>query len=253
LRPSPPHSVASSIDGPEGRRNWATSMSRWPGEIFVKNAGAQLRAACELRAEVLDRLALGREDEGLFSSRLPGPGLARQPGDARIGRQPALREPPQRGLVPRNLREEGRPRGQGGTQQPRLVAPCDRVRSRTRAQRALERRQVVPARIRGRSTGRATAREPADVGPTRRAGGRERLTLRQSFLEPLARRNLVGAQELEKAEEPVRVVLERRGGESSVCRSARRSARWPGIRGYPGARAGAGDGGPRRRSGGRSR
>ena len=32
LRPSPPHSVETSIDGPPGRRNWATSISRWPGE-----------------------------------------------------------------------------------------------------------------------------------------------------------------------------------------------------------------------------
>ena len=161
----------------------------------------------------------------------------------------------QLGVVPADLREERRSRRQRGPQQPRLLATGDDVRCGARAQRALEHGEVVPAGGVGKVDRRCDARrQSADVRPARGAGaGRERLAPRESRLEPLVLGELVGAQELKESEEPVRVVLERRGGQQQRVPAEGGDRRDRAVGGAPRMARSAGEGdAPRRRSEGRS-
>ena len=176
---------------------------------------------------------MGDEDQGLLARRLPAAGLLGEPLQARVaarlgeqrGEQSLdLGEPAARGRgsrTGRNLRRcdrtdccEGGGGGDRAGDQLGLLAPRHRPLGGQGAQPALELQERLPGR--GVEVDRQgdARRQAADVGAPGGAGaGRQRLAAGQALLEALALREFLGAQQLEQAEEAVRVVLQRGGGE----------------------------------------
>ena len=247
LRPSPPHSVDTSRLGPSASRNRATSVSRRAGgQLLVEDAGRQLRALAERRAQHLQRLAMRHEDQRLLlrrrASAAPATAATRGAGRrrpspppacaARLRRDRALRASAAPDASARRTRSIfcalARPRGP-----PRVLRTAVSTASRSCALRRLvERRSECPTR---------GGRPPMSARRVELVHGGSGVPLGEARLEAHVLRKLLRTQQLQQPEEPVRIVFERRRAEEQhVTAEAPRSAR---PRARPARRDGPADGG----------
>ena len=249
LRPSPPHSVETSRLGPPASRKRATSsVAPRRRELLVERAGGQLRPVAERGAQHLERLAVCDEHQRLLPARRASAAPA----------PPATRRADRRRPSPAPARAASPSSGPSTAASAAPDASARRTRSTllARAPRSLA---AGAARTAASTATRAAASVPRSsiaIGmPTR--GGSPPMSARrvelvhggsgvpalEPRLEARVLGKLLGAQQLQQPEEPVRVVLERRRAEqqhvpAERARSARRRAT-PARRDGPAAAAGA--------------
>ena len=251
LRPSPPHSVETSRLGPSGSRNCATSMSRRAdGELLVEDARRELRAPAErCRAAARASRRWATKTSVFSPGGAPARRLRRQPVEARVGGVGAVRRgagAPRRGAL-----SSGRSAAPEASARRMRSAFCRRPSAcgagvpRTASTSSSRRPQPSAAAS-------ASAASSAVIGtPTR--GGSPPMSMRRvelvqagsgswrasrcSKLSALG--EVGGAQQLQQAEEPVDVVVERnRGEQQQVPARAPRAAPRRARRGLPGWPAG---------------
>ena len=258
FRPSPPASVEIRIDGPSGSRNCATSMSRRSGERSSWKTPVAPPLPLDRRLEQVQRLAVGHEDQRLLVRPRPAAGLLDQPAHPRVralglGGQ-ARRSPRRRGRAPRAGRRGRRGRGRRG---PPCAALARALLGGLSAQVAHQPSRAPPSpSAPSRSTGAGTrgGRPPMSARRVELVQGGSGSRAGEALVERLLLGELLGAQELEQAEEAVGVVLERRGGEQQDVPARGRDGRDGPVRLVARVpRGAAAGGGPRRPPGGRSR
>ena len=189
-------------------------------ERFVEDAGGELRPRAQRLAQHLERLAMGDEDQRLLIRPTPARGLRHQPVEARIGAIHGVRVLTQLGLV---RTEHGLQRRTGRQRPPDAIDGATRGHGigagaarghQGFLERAAGAQRVDAAFRRELDRDRHARRQPADVHATRRAGARrQRHAGRQPRLDVQRLGKFVRPQQLQQAEEPVRVVLERRRAE----------------------------------------
>jgi hypothetical protein len=214
FRPSPPASVETRMEGPSGRRNWATSMSR--RSVVRSSWKMPTRRPCRSMA-VFKRSRLSRwATKTRFSppDRSSGPPARRASAPAGPPARPRPRARRFR-RRPGPERGEGGGGGQGAEDPVRLAPAGGGSLGRPGAEMADEAVHRLPAVIFDRSTGAGhPRRQAADVHPAGGAGaGGQGLAPGEALFEAFLFGKLLGAEELEEAEEAVGVVLQRRGGE----------------------------------------
>ena len=260
LRPSPPHSVETSIEGRPAEAELGHLDVPLSGrQVLVEHADAQLGLPAHLVADRSPASRDGRRRPGSSrpgrassgacraSQRDPRVGASHARGPARAGpSRPGRAAPPARRRRPARAGSGGPSRG--GRRRAARAAPRTTDSSRGIGPPVLVIRQVHRKRL--------ARRQAADVGSPGGAGaGRQRVAaIRGALSNCVLVRELLGSQQLQQPEEAVGVVLQRRGREQQRVAAqrgdrARRRGR-PGRRGAPAAGAG---GAPRRRSAGRSR
>ena len=185
-------------------------------QLLVKDAGRQLRAVAERRAQHLQRLAMRDEHERLLARVAPARRLREQPLDARIRRVHRLRLIAQRALVGAQHGGQRRARGERAADAVDLLPARHGVRRAAARTAASTRLAEAPARGDRRASIGTPTRGGSPPMSTRRVElvhGGSGVPRGEARLEADVLGKLLRPQQLQQPEEAVRVVFERRRAE----------------------------------------